>query len=92
MCSKVQSWIDDGFVKLSDTKPFHVNPKWVAVKLDLLSYKIKKRPVMDMSGCINKKLAKKPFNHGQFNCIRKFFNKERRFSRNILSGKYVFSF
>ena len=84
MCSKVQSWIDDRFVKLSDTKPFHVNPKWVAVKLDLLSYKIKKRPVMDMSGCINKKLAKKPFNHGQFNCMKVLQQGKKIFKKYLI--------
>ena len=59
--SKVQSWIDDGFVQLIDTKPLYVNPMSVVVKQDLLSNKIKKRPVIDMSRCINKKLVKKPF-------------------------------
>ena len=64
--NKVQSWIDNGFVQLKDTKPLYVNPMSVVVKQDLLSNKIKKHPVIEMSHCINKKLVKKSFNMDNF--------------------------
>ena len=58
---KVDSWISEGFVQRVSLKPQYVNPMSVVVKTDLLSNTVKKRPVIDMSRCINNKLRKTPF-------------------------------
>lgn len=58
---KTEAWIKDGFVQQVDIKPLYINPMSVVVKLDLNSNSVKKRPVIDMSRCINKKLYKRPF-------------------------------
>ena len=58
---KVQDWVEQGFVALIPTTPRCVNPFSVVSKLDQESGILKKRPVIDLSRCINKLTRSHPF-------------------------------
>lgn len=58
---KVKEWNDEGFVSQTLVKPDIVNPMSVVVKEDFVSGTTKKRPVIDLSCCVNKRLTARPF-------------------------------
>ena len=58
---KVKEWNDEGFVSQTLVKPDIVNPMSVVVKEDFVSGTTKKRPVIDLSRCVNKRLTARPF-------------------------------
>lgn len=58
---KVKEWNDAGFVSQTPVKPDILNPMSVVVKEDYVAGTTKKRPVIDLSRCINKVLNHRPF-------------------------------
>ncbi len=61
LTEKVTEWEKAGFVSLTLAKPAFVNPMSVVVKDDYVAGTTKKRPVIDLSHCINKLLVTRPF-------------------------------
>ena len=53
---KVTQWTEEGHVKKIDHPPRFINPMTVATKVDVKTGKIKYRPCIDMSRCLNKTL------------------------------------
>ena len=53
---KIAEWVRAGFVSELSNKPKFVNPLSVVVKTDHASETVKKRPVIDLSRCVNKLL------------------------------------
>ena len=61
LMEKVTEWEKSGFVSQTLVKPAFVNPMSVVVKEDYVAGTTKKRPVIDLSRCINKLLTTRPF-------------------------------
>ena len=61
LTEKVSEWEKAGFVSQTLAKPAFVNPMSVVLKDDYVAGTIKKRPVIDLSRCLNKLLVTRPF-------------------------------